>query len=294
MNGKKIAGILAGVAVIAFVVLKLKNNKEIAENRVFQFEKEKAISISAQAIQLENNDAAISFTGTFEPFKETKISAEVQGKINEIRVDVGTEVVKGQTLIQLDNSLLRLQLQAIEVQLEGLENDVKRYRILAQADAIQGIQLEKAELGLKSANVQKATLMEQIAKTTIKAPFSGIVTAKLSEEGAFAAPGMPLLQITDLSRLKFTIAIPESDLKKFRSKQTYAITIDVLPDDTLKGEVILIGSKANMGSSFPVQFLVKNSPDLKIKSGMFGKVLLKNEQHTKAIIIPSSAILGST
>ena len=66
-------------------------------------------------------------------------------------------VSKGQPLIQLDNSLLKLQLQTIEVQIEGLEADVNRYTILAKADAIQGVQLEKAELGLKSAKVQKAT-----------------------------------------------------------------------------------------------------------------------------------------
>jgi hypothetical protein len=55
----------------------------------------------------------------------------------------------------------------------------------------------------------------------------------------------------------------------------------------------MIGSKANMGSSFPIQFTVNNTSDLKIKSGMFGKVLLKSETSGKGIIIPSSAIQGT-
>jgi multidrug efflux pump subunit AcrA (membrane-fusion protein) len=55
----------------------------------------------------------------------------------------------------------------------------------------------------------------------------------------------------------------------------------------------MIGSKANMGSSFPVQFAVNNTPDLKIKSGMFGKVNLKNDNQEKSIIIPASAIVGT-
>jgi membrane fusion protein (multidrug efflux system) len=54
----------------------------------------------------------------------------------------------------------------------------------------------------------------------------------------------------------------------------------------------MIGSKANMGSSFPVQFMVNNTSDLKIKSGMFGKVL-KSKTSRKGIIIPSSAIVGT-
>jgi membrane fusion protein (multidrug efflux system) len=182
----------------------LKTNKEITQSKVYQYDKEQAINVQVDTLQLENVNAEFSYSGTFEPNKETKISAELQGKINTILVDAGNVVSKGQTLIQLDNSLLKLQLQTIEVQIEGLEADVNRYTILAKSDAIQGVQLEKAELGLKSAKVQKATLLEQINKTTIKAPFNGVVTAKLSEEGAFAAPGVPLLQITDITTLKFT------------------------------------------------------------------------------------------
>ena len=117
---------------------------------------------------------------------------------------MGSYVHQGQAIIQLDNSLLKLQLQTVDVQIEGLQDDVKRYTILTQADAVQGIQLEKAKFGLKSALVQKSTVQEQINKTTIRAPFSGVVTAKLSEVGAFAAPGVPLLQITDISILKLS------------------------------------------------------------------------------------------
>jgi membrane fusion protein (multidrug efflux system) len=232
-----------------------------------------------------------NYTGTFEPNKETKISADIQGKINAVLVDVGSYVSKGQTLIQLDNSLLKLQLQTVEVQIEGLEDDVKRYTILTEADAVQGVQLEKARLGLKSAKIQRATLLEQISKTSIKAPFNGVVTAKLNEEGGFAAPGVPLLQITDISTLRFTVNVPENDLVKFQNNQTYKINADVYPDISLSGKVSMIGSKANMGNSFPIQFQVANTKNLSIKSGMFGKVNLSESKQEQGILIPTSAII---
>lgn len=293
MNWKKILGIIAGLALIAVVVIKLKNNKEITENKVYQFDKNEALHVSAETIELQSLNTEASFSGTFEPNKETKISAETQGKINAVLVDVGSVVSKGQQLILLDNSLLKLQLQTIEIQLEGLQADVNRYTVLAKADAIQGVQLEKAQLGLKSAKVQRATLLEQINKSTIKAPFNGLVTAKLSEEGAFAAPGMPLLQITDISNLKFTVLVSENDLGKFKLNQSYVISADAYSDITLKSKSLMIGSKANMGSSFQVQFTVNNTPDLKIKAGMFGKVNLDTKRQEKGIIIPSSSIVGS-
>ena len=288
---KKIIWIIAGVAVVGMMMFKLLSNKKTTENRVYQYDKEKPISVSVDTIRLQNFVDAGNYTGTFEPNKETKISADIQGKINAVLVDVGSYVSKGQTLIQLDNSLLKLQLQTVEVQIEGLEDDVKRYTILTEADAVQGVQLEKARLGLKSAKIQRATLLEQISKTSIKAPFNGIVTAKLNEEGGFAAPGVPLLQITDISTLRFTVNVPENDLVKFQNNQTYKINADVYPDISLSGKVSMIGSKANMGNSFPIQFQVVNTKNLSIKSGMFGKVNLSESEQEQGILISTSAII---
>ncbi len=288
---KKIIWIIAGVAVVGMMMFKLLSNKKTTENRVYQYDKEKPISVSVDTIRLQNFVDAGNYTGTFEPNKETKISADIQGKINAVLVDVGSYVSKGQTLIQLDNSLLKLQLQTVEVQIEGLEDDVNRYTILTEADAVQGVQLEKARLGLKSAKVQRATLLEQIGKTSVKAPFNGVVTAKLNEEGGFAAPGVPLLQITDISTLRFTVNVPENDLIQFQNNQTYKINADVFPDVSLSGKVSMIGSKANMGNSFPIQFQVANTKNLSIKSGMFGKVSLSETKQEQGILIPTSAII---
>jgi len=290
---KTIIYTVVALALIAVTVFQLKKNKETTLKRVYQYNKEQAINVQAITLKLESINNDISYPGTFEPNKETKVSADIQGKIKSVLVDVGSTVKKGQSLILLDNALLKLQVQTVEIQIEGLEADVRRYTVLANADAIQGVQLEKTELGLKSAKVQKATLMEQINKTTITAPFNGIVTAKLSEEGAFAAPGIPLLQITDISSLKFTVNVPEQELDQFETNQQYALFSDAYPETVLSGKVTMTGSKSNMGNSYPVQFSVSNTADLKIKSGMFGKVRLKNADNEKHINIPASAIVGT-
>ena len=290
---KNIIYIVVGIALIVFAAIRLINNKETTQDRIYQYDKETPISVQVDSLKLEFSNAEYSYTGSFEPNKESKISAEIQGKISSVLVDVGSNVKAGQALIQLDNSLLKLQLQSIEVNIEGLEADVKRYTVLADADAIQGVQLEKTLLALKSAKVQKALLLEQINKTTIKSPFNGIVTAKMTEEGAFAAPGIPLLQITDISKLKFTINLPEQKLNQFDMGQTNQLYVDAFPEIELKGEVSMIGSKANIGNSFLIQYSIANTPDLKIKSGMSGSVLVANQNDQKHIIIPSSSIVGT-
>lgn len=290
---KKIIYIAVVLILTILAIIQLKKNKETTENRVYHFDKEQAVNVQTETIKLEylNND--FSYSGTFDADKETKISSEIQAKIINVSVDAGSVVKKGQTLIQLDNSILKLQLKSAEIQIEILEADVNRFTVLAKADAIQGVQLEKAVLALKSAKVQRDILIEQINKTTIVSPFNGIVTAKLTEEGAFAAPGIPLLQITDISNLKFTVNVSENDLSKFSQNKKYFVFADIYPEINLSAKISMIGSKANAGNSFPIQFYVPNTSDYKIKSGMFGKVNLKNEENEKQIIIPASAIIGS-
>ena len=269
-----LVGIFAGIA------YKLKSNKKTAQERVYQFDKSEVVALKNDSTELaspKTADGVLQLTGIFEPNRDTKISAELQGKINHVFVDAGSIVSTGQTLIQLDNSLLKLQLQSIDVQIQGFQADVNRYTILAKADAVQGVQLEKAELGLKSAQVQRATVQEQINKTTLKAPFAGVVTAKLSEAGAFAAPGVPLLQIIDISRLKFTVNVPEKDLKYFQMGRNYNIVADAYPDTKISGKVSMIGSKANIGNSFPVQFLVQNLKNQALKAGMFGNITIQTK-----------------
>lgn len=82
---------------------------------------------------------------------------------------------------------------------------------------------------IKNAQALRASIIAQLNKTTIYAPFNGVVTAKLSEVGAFASPGIPLLQITDISQLRFTVTVPESDLKLFDYKNSYEIIADAAP-----------------------------------------------------------------
>lgn len=291
---KKAIYIVVAIAIVALTVFQLKKNKETTEKRVYQYDKEKPIGVQTMTVMPEVLENTSVFSGTFEPDKESKISADIQGKVNAVLVDLGSSVQKGQTLIQLDNALLKLQLQTVEIQIEGLETDVARFSVLAKAEAIQRMQLEKVEQGLKTAQVQKATLLEQISKTTIRAPFSGIVTAKFTDAGAFAGPGMPLLQISEIAQLRFTLNVPEINLPLFEVGQIYSVSADVYPELALTGKVNMVGSKANMGNSYPVQLTLKNTSDLKIKAGMFGKAKVTSGGNAQRIIIPASAMVGTS
>lgn len=291
MNWKKLIGIIIGLALVVFMIIQLKGNKQITEEKIYHYDKENAIHVTTEKVAIETMNATRSFTGSFAPNRESKLSAETQGKVQAVLVDAGDFVRKGQALVELDKALLQLQLQSAEVTIEGLTADVNRYTILAEADAIQGVKQEKAELGLRAAQIQRSTLLEQIQKATVRAPFDGIITAKMTEEGSFAAPGVPLLQLTDIATLKFTTSVSENDLAQFKPHQKQTIIPDAFPEMRLEGTTTLIGSKANMGNNFPVQSSVENTPERSIKAGMFGRLKNQSAQSENVLLIPSSAVL---
>ncbi|SDD54432.1 RND family efflux transporter, MFP subunit [Algoriphagus faecimaris] len=289
---KKILIILIPLAILALIVIKLVANKQVAEDKVYIYNADQAIPVTVTLAKNQEVNQSIQYTGTFEPFRESKLSAEVQGKVNQLFVENGSHVRAGQVLIQLDDALLKLQLEAAKVQVASLEADLKRYQVLVENDAIQGVQLEKTEVALASARIQVQTVQEQINKSQIKAPFAGIITAKLTERGDFALPSKPLLQLTDIHQLKLQLQIPESDLKFFAEGSPTQVTVPAL-DLTLSAKVSLVGSRGSLSKSFPVELMLNNLENQPIKAGMFGEVSLVNSLSASGIVIPSSAILGS-
>lgn len=291
---KKLFYIIPILAILAIVIIKLKSNKKETQDKVYTYNKEQSILVTADTVKQQLITGIMQYTGTFEPFREGKIMAEIPGKIIHLNYDAGDFISTGAVVASLDKEMLEIQVQSAQVQIDGYNQDVKRYDILVKADAIQGVQLEKAELALRSAKLQKQQLQEQIRKATIAAPFSGIVTQKYVEVGTVVGPGVPLLQLTDISRLKLTVNIPESEVQKFKTGNSLQVSVDVLPEKVFTGKVIMIGSKGDAAHNFPVQILIDNSAGLPIKAGMYGMVSQAATDEKEVIAIPLKAIIGSS
>ncbi|MDP1622474.1 MAG: efflux RND transporter periplasmic adaptor subunit [Bacteroidales bacterium] len=291
---KKTIYIIVSIVIPALIIVWLLFNKNTAERKVYRHNKLRAVLISTDTASLKTLSGEVTYTGTFEPFREGKVMTESQGKIIGIHADLGDNMQAGQIVAQLDNELLKLQLEGVNVQIEGLEKDLERYIVLTQAEAVQGIQLEKTQLALEAARVQRKTVLEQIRKTTITAPFSGVVTQKLTELGTVISPAFPIVQLTDISSLKMTINIPESDLKDFKLNQPVSVSTDTYPEMQSVGRVMMIGSRGDVAHNYPVQIRVTNTPDLLIKAGMFGSVKMITGNNREYVAIPIRALYGSS
>ena len=160
------------LVLLAATIAKLAKNKRVVEERVYRLDKSAPVHVGVDTVRLQTMSSGQRFGGTVVARNEGRVMAEVPGRVVSVDVSEGQWVERGAVIARLDGELLRLQQEAARITVQGLEKDEARYRILAQADAVQGVQLEKTEQALEAARVQLANMNEQFRRTKISAPFS--------------------------------------------------------------------------------------------------------------------------
>ncbi len=291
---KKILIALLAIALVTFTYFKLKSNQQEVKAKVFYNNPEKTVLVETEMLENRTLSGEQTYLGTFEPVRENKIAAESQGKVVSVGVAEGQFIKQGQLIAKLDDEMLNLQLEALQINQESTQKDLSRYTELSKGDAIAGVQVEKAEIGTRSNAVQIKQVKEQIARTRITAPFSGVVTMRMFDLGSVLAPGVPLIQLTDISSLKLAINVPERDVIKFKVGQTMNVSTDALPGLQFSGKVTEIAVKGDASHNFIVKVLVRNSSGNQLRAGMYGSVLRNQNLSSNSLALPRAALLGST
>lgn len=278
-------------ALLALTVVKLVMNKRTVEERVYRHDKNAPVHVTVEAALLGGSGLGPRYGGTVVPLREGRVMAEVPGRVLRVSVREGQQVRQGDLIAQLDGELLRLQQESAQVQVAALEKDQARYRVLAAADAVQGIQLERTEQALHTARIQLANITEQLGRTTIRAPFDGEVTQLLVEEGTVVGPSMPVAMLSDPRELEVLLQVSEVDVARFQQGLSVQVTLGDLADP-VQGTVHSIGRRGDLANRFPVR--IELAADPRIVAGFSATVALPTGTAADQVTIPARALLGST
>lgn len=292
---KRIILIVAAILVlVVLAVFKLKSNKETVQEKLFIRDASAEVFVEETHPENHTFENSLSFLGTFEPNRQNTIGADIGGKIIDLSVEEGDRIARGSVIAKIDDEMLQLQLENADIGLEGQRNDDSRYSNLAKENAVAGVQVEKTKLGLRAAEVQKKQIQKQIRNTTIKAPYSGVVTKKMVDIGSVVGPGTPVIELTDISTLKLTVSVPERDVMKFSLGQQVKVYVDIYDDNAFFGKVTNINVQADRAHNFRIQITVKNQGANQIMAGMYGSVKLNNNQSVTRLSVPRKALVGSS
>ncbi|HUU37853.1 MAG TPA: efflux RND transporter periplasmic adaptor subunit [Candidatus Desulfaltia sp.] len=254
------------------------------------------------------------YTGTIEARQRINITPDVGGKIDRINVSEGDRVSRGQILAELDTQAIRLQLEQAEAALavaqanfNNAKTNWERLERLYKEKAVSEQQYEQVKLGYDSAKAQlnQAQAAVNLAKHSLdvsimKAPFSGIIASKNAEVGDVINPlmggfspgsGGGVLTLVDFSRVKIRVEISGADIPLIRKGQEVILRVPTIPGREFRGTVQVVNLAADpQTKNFGVEVAVDN-PDLVLRPGTFGEIILETQTHENALVVPQKAIL---
>jgi RND family efflux transporter MFP subunit len=252
------------------------------------------------------------YTGTLEAWQKVNVTPDVGGKIARINVNEGDRVSKGQVLAELDTRATALQLKQAESALDVARaryNDAKvnleRMERLIKEKAVSEQQYEQIKLGYDAADAQlaQAQAAVNLAKHSLdvsimEAPFSGIIASKNAEVGDVINPMMGsfsptsgVLTLVDFSRIKIRVDVSGEDISRIQKGQTALLRVPMLPGREFQGRISVVNLAADpLTKKFGVEVAV-NNPDLVLRPGTFGELILEVQTHENALVVPQKSIL---
>ena len=270
--------------------------------------------VRAESLRLPDTVAAL---GTVHAVQSSQLAAQVMGVITSINVHEGDLVRQGQTLATIDPAQAQAGLERAQAALSAAQHDstaanterdlaestFKRYANLYERKSVspqefdevkarKAAALSRAEASGSAVSQAKAAVAQaQVAfnYTRIRAPFDGVITARLVDPGSMASPGTPLVTIESTGRYRAEVTVEESDLRLVQMKGEVPVSLDAYPDQTIVGKVVQIVPSADAMSR---TFLVKiDLPALKIlRSGLSARANFSRGTRD-AVVLPSNAVV---
>ncbi|MDN3595691.1 efflux RND transporter periplasmic adaptor subunit [Zunongwangia endophytica] len=215
---------------------------------------------------------------------------EYSGILDRIYVQEGDKVNKGQVLAKIDDGGLSSQVAQSEAQATLAKTTYERQKRLWDQNIGSEIQYLEAKTNYEASQKAAEQLKSQLAKTTVTAPFSGVIDEIISNQGEVVSPGQSqLLRIINLSNMYVEAAVPENYLSKIQKGTSVKVMISSVGQN-YEGKVTEVGNNINPANrTFRVKIAIPN-PDRLIKPNQIATILLNDYTAEGAITIPENTV----
>lgn len=197
---------------------------------------------AVEAIQVTRDTVRIrrTVTGTLEVPRTVHIFSEQAGRITELPFYEGESVKKGTVLVRLDDDLLRASLAMKVASRKQAEVDLKRLQKLATNRLTTEDQLAKASTEVDLAKADELYQRTLLSRTVIKAPFTGVISARLKEPGDVVGANEHVLTLFDPGLITAAVQLPEQLHSRVSLKDTVKVRIDSLGDQSFDAKILRI------------------------------------------------------
>ncbi len=277
------------------------NELEVSVNTV------PSIQVKTKKAERNSEQPTLSISGTVKAAKEASISTRMMGQVDQVLVEVGERVQKGQLLVLLKMDDLQAQMAQVEVSikeaelvLKNAERDHTRFKNLFDKKSVsvkeledKSLRLELAMASVEATNQKRNEVLAQFHYTELRAPFSGSISDKFIEAGAMAYPGVPLVSIESQGTFEIESQVPEMEISKIHSGMEVNVMLKSL-DITVPAIVDRISSSArNNGGQYKMTVVLTEQPS-DLRAGMYVAVHIPTEikmADSDQVLIYKSAVV---
>ncbi|WP_294177532.1 efflux RND transporter periplasmic adaptor subunit [uncultured Coprobacter sp.] len=238
--------------------------------------------VRLETVKTQEVEQIQEFTATVEANVVNNIAPSMSLRINDILVEVGDHVRKGQVLAQMDKAnLLQSQTQLENIQLE-YDRAFELYKVGGASK--QSLDAQKTQL-----DVAKTAYENLKENTRLVSPIDGIVTARNYDSGDMIG-GEPVVTIEQMSPVKLLVNVSESFYTRVKKGMDVNVKVEVYGDEIFQGKVSLIYPTVDPQTrTFPVEIKLPNK-DLKVRPGMFARVTM-NFGTQNHVVAPDLSII---
>lgn len=260
------------LAALTFIACGSENTAE-QEERVEQV---RTMVLHEQEIERE-----ISVSTNLQGYLTQNVAPSLTGKIEHIYCEVGDHKAAGADLVRMDQT----QYKTTKISLTNLEIEKNRIEMLLKTGSATQQQYDQV---LAQYNSTKEQLEFLEKNTYVKAPFSGVISAKNYEDGELYS-GQPILVLTQIDKLKALVAVPESYFPRFKAGMKLTLTSEIYPDQVFPATVEVVYPTIDAAShTFQVKIVIPNGKSL-LRPGMYVTTTI-GLGKAKAIVAPYQAV----
>lgn len=231
----------------------------------------------------------IEVQGNVETKQNVLIYPEYQGTLSRVLVKEGQRVRKGQLLARIDDGGLGSQVAQVESQAALAKTTFERQQRLWDQKIGSEIQYLQAKTQYESSQNMVNQIKSQLGKTTVTAPFSGVIDEVITDQGTVVAPGVAIFRIVNLDNMYVAAEIPESYLPTVTAGKTVKVEFPVL-GESIDATVRQTGNYIKPSNrSFAIEVDVPNK-DGKVKPNLTARLSINDYTAENAILIPLNVI----
>src|SRR3989442_1103128 len=243
----------------------------------------------------------ITLPGNVLAYQQATLYAKVAGYLKTITVDKGDRVKEGDLIADIevpemlaDRARYQAEVEVAALDYQRLSESQKKAPDLVMPQTVDNA---KGKLDIAKANLDRTQTLLNFAKIT--APFSGIVTKRMVDPGAFipaatsgsAAQNAAIVILADFNRVRVQVAVPELETSLIATDQPVKLTVDGLPGRNFDGKITRFSYTLDEATKTMLAEIELPNPKLELLPGMYASVKIAIERKEDALLVPVDALV---